>query len=852
MYLLEIFKGLRATALGKISMILKKKSQYPQGLRLCIRNFPNTEKINATSYSVHSYKRLNYFKCNLCGKMTIYNINNACTDAKCQGKLIPVVDVDSITDNNYYRKEYMNRAIEKIDCREHTAQMNSDEAKAIQNDFKNKKLNIISCSTTFEMGIDLGGLNTVYMRNVPPTPANYAQRAGRAGRRADTSAYILTFCSLSSHDFTYFDEPPAMIKGLVDPPYFLIDNDKIILRHITAAVLSVYFRKNPTEFASVDNFINLDVIGHLLSYIQSKPQELGNYIDHYILESQDLINKYGNFKWTNYLCRPENPLYKMKTGLEEEMQLLKEAYEYEKATENHDAAKKAQEALRVFKEDSSLVTSLTKYNVIPGYGFPIDTVNLFIWDQQSEDMDSHYNLSRNLPIAISEYAPDSEVIVDGKKYTSRYLMIPKKANALPTTQYVECDNCHQKNLAPQSVMGHFKQGDTCVYCGTPLVLNNGKLKSFVTPIYGFVADKRNKATRRIKPAKTYASDVFYVGKGIQNGDSISINNVVTLTEFKDEQLLVMNENRFFTCDLCGYSVLEKAEDKKNRVPHIIANHETFRGDPCSNNKLNPVSLGHTYSTDVIKIEFSNILEMQDEETALSVLYALLSGISIAYTIEREDINGIIFRKNITKPYSLILFDAVPGGAGHVKRLKESGSVEKIIRAALKKVENCECGLETSCYGCLRTYNNQKIHKHLIRGKAVDALRKILDALLDTKIKFSIVGVPHTEFTDAYSIQDFINDELLDEAENNIFTDLFAEIKLKGAEFPDGYWYTLKSSDGRKTIKPSFVWEQKKILLFEPTRENEYHFMINNQNYYHCYLMNNSFDVLSFVDDLLKQ
>lgn len=89
-----------------------------------------------------------------------------------------------------------------IVVKEHTAQLDRKKAKQYQQDFKNKKINILSCSTTFEMGIDIGDLETVFMRNVPPSPANYVQRAGRAGRRKDSAAYILTYCGTGSHDYT--------------------------------------------------------------------------------------------------------------------------------------------------------------------------------------------------------------------------------------------------------------------------------------------------------------------------------------------------------------------------------------------------------------------------------------------------------------------------------------------------------------------------------------------------------------------------------------------------------------------------------------------------------------------------
>jgi ATP-dependent helicase YprA (DUF1998 family) len=101
----------------------------------------------------------------------------------------------------------------------------------------------------------------------------------------------------------------------------------------------------------------------------------------------------------------------------------------------------------------------------------------------------------------------------------------------------------------------------------------------------------------------------------------------------------------------------------------------------------------------------------------STLYALLESVP-ALDIPQEDVDGAV-RYSTTGRASLVIFDAVPGGAGHAKRL--ASRLPDLARAALERVETCECGEETSCYSCLRSYRNQIWHDDLRRG---DALRLI--------------------------------------------------------------------------------------------------------------------------------
>jgi hypothetical protein len=112
----------------------------------------------------------------------------------------------------------------------------------------------------------------------------------------------------------------------------------------------------------------------------------------------------------------------------------------------------------------------------------------------------------------------------------------------------------------------------------------------------------------------------------------------------------------------------------------------------------------------------------DEPVARSTLYALLEG-TAALEIDRDDVDGTLYWLGKDAPPALVLFDAVPGGAGHAQRIAEH--LEAVFRSALARVATCECGPETSCYNCLRNYRNQPWHDRLSRGAAQATLEAVL-------------------------------------------------------------------------------------------------------------------------------
>ncbi|MEO0248834.1 MAG: DEAD/DEAH box helicase, partial [candidate division WOR-3 bacterium] len=191
--------------------------------------------------------------CDNCGRLHSHGFRGVCVRHSCPGSLREV-DISSLS-ANHYRSLYGSRLPGLMRVEEHTAQLEKDKAREFQRLFKAGEIDVLSCSTTFELGVDLGDLDSIFLRNVPPEPFNYAQRVGRAGRRRGHPGFAITFCRRGPHDLYHFADPERMLKGIIGAPMLRVCNPKIITRHIVAVALSQYFRTFPAKFHRVVDFI---------------------------------------------------------------------------------------------------------------------------------------------------------------------------------------------------------------------------------------------------------------------------------------------------------------------------------------------------------------------------------------------------------------------------------------------------------------------------------------------------------------------------------------------------------------------------------------------------------------------
>ena len=178
------------------------------------------------------------WQCDVCRRLSAVSLRGVCPTLGCAGRLVPA----RTDDDEHYRALYRQTAPVSLTAREHTAQWTGLEASDIQQRFLAGEVNVLSCSTTFELGVDVGALSAVLLRNMPPSTASYIQRAGRAGRRSDTAALVLTFAQRRSHDLSRYQAPEAMLTGQVRAPYVPLGNPRIDRRHAHSVALAAFFR----------------------------------------------------------------------------------------------------------------------------------------------------------------------------------------------------------------------------------------------------------------------------------------------------------------------------------------------------------------------------------------------------------------------------------------------------------------------------------------------------------------------------------------------------------------------------------------------------------------------------------
>jgi hypothetical protein len=677
------------------------------------------------------------FECSSCRRVTPYNIRGACPRYRCAGVLRPAT-----LDNGkreHFRSLYSHQRPIGMKVEEHTGQLSNQFAADVQQGFVDGNINTLSCSTTFELGVDLGEIRAVLMKNVPPSAANYAQRAGRAGRRTSSTALVTTFAQRRSHDLAFFANPSDLVNGVVQAPQISVSNVLIIRRHIHAVALAAYARyfsdmEGHWPLSVGEFFQDLDSNGQSVAqkfekWLRAKPTQLGESISR-IIDDRAMAGELGieNWGWVDdlyseselnekgWLRKAELVVNDALTSIdvlitEKGNEMAGEKPGTQKAKNLSKSIDRLQRQAKTIR-DRRLIDFLAQRVVLPKYGFPVDVASLDIWTPQSSE-GANVDLSRDLQIGILDFAPGSLTVANKRLWEANGLRIPPD-KALPEFHWRICKDCDTFRTLKDA------GNDTgCEVCGSFDV--RPQFRPAIIPAFGFLGKPSEEKPGESRPPKIGSLRSFFTEFSGQPPEEEMVwigSSQLSVRVGKEGLISVINQGTrnsgFEVCLTCGgarppsrkaFGRTTTAQPKPHKRPGL-SDHE------CKT-IMKTMVLGHQFRTDAIEVQLPGRVSYQAGESVLAALLAATQKLDIP----RDDVKGTTRASAGGQGRSLVIYDAVPGGAGYARALRDA--LPKLFDEATRIVSECACGEETSCYACLRTYSNQFVHDQLSRRAAMD-------------------------------------------------------------------------------------------------------------------------------------
>ncbi|HET9066735.1 MAG TPA: DEAD/DEAH box helicase [Gemmatimonadales bacterium] len=665
---------------------------------------------------------------------------------------------------------------------EHTAQLNTAQADEVFSKTEEHELlfqdvdlgedgtgherpaiDVLSCTTTMEVGIDIGSLSGVSLRNMPPARANYQQRAGRAGRRGNAVATVTAFGSADSHDEHYFSNPDQMIRGAVDDPLLTLDNSEIIRRHVTAYLLQRYHQdklptikpeSQPQLFAvlgSVADFKGSTKVlnrGDLKAWLNANEATLRAEVDAWLPQQFAAVER-GRL-------------------LEELVQMTMEpidaAIEFEPsagaapppaaapATVTTASTDTALEAPDEVGEENpgrdpaseNLLDRLLYRGVLPRYAFPTDVATFHVFDPVNSTMyrpSFQFTPSQGLTIALSQYAPGKEVWIGNKLWTSAAIYSPMRDDRyhawMARRLYYECGVCH---FARTETLKGGSRGETkdCEACGGIGTL--GPATQWLRPPgFAHPVGQPEGTTPDDVPAKSYATRAKLTAPTPAEASKWKQLNRRLRVHHTRQHLLVTNrgprEEGYTYCTKCG--LIEPTANPKGSVgaPHRKP-YPDLKEQMCpGGGATKGLALGTDFITDVllvaIRVEAPLTLVpgvLATDVGLRTICEAVTKAACARLELEANELQAE-YRPALTQggraglEAEIYIYDTLPGGAGFARRVGDLGL--PIFEDALKILEACPDSCDRSCYRCLRSYKNKFEHDLIDRHLGASLLRFVL-------------------------------------------------------------------------------------------------------------------------------
>lgn len=724
------------------------------------------------------------FRCRATGTLWPRNVLGWAPLRGCTGTLSEISQDDADRDPRWgrARREIIENPIFAMGLwgEEHSAQLSPQENKRRQLLFRDGARNLLSATTTMELGIDIGGLNGVLLGNVPPGRANHMQRAGRAGRRSDGSSVVATFARERAYDRQVFLGFRDFLKRPLRRPVVFLDRERFARRHLHAVLLAEFFA--PLQSAWVGAMDAYSNMGNLFgigpppkweSSSRTKPP--------WLLPAKGTSEAFLAF--LDGIRPLENPLRSRCQSISQETGLPITEDNWRAFVD--DAAKRFQEASSEWERDfrslrdawlevpehpleDGVTNERAKANSIryqiranceitviewfsdagflPRYGFPIHLQRLSVRRPREDDPAKSgtadgYRLERQSLLALGEYVPGAQVLVGGKIVESKGILKHwtevNKDEALGLNYWaLKCASGHEY-LAPS-------RGERCPECdGLP----QRDADQLMFPRFGYTTagwdppKPPGRRLDRVGEVKLTTADGFTLAAATRSErDFGGIQGLAAMyCEAGQGELLIRNAGvegyGFAVCTRCGFAMSEETKPGSKgapRLPKGFQDHPSIfsssaRTSCWKRRTVDPVLrhkvLAARETTDVLILDWPT-------EANEGALYSLGRALMLAgaklLEIDNREI-GLQLKPRTSDAYSLLFHDTAPGGAGHCfELLKLGGAWLTEARTTLYVSSTHDATCERACLECLLDFAGQ-FQAHLLdRRAALELLNAALE------------------------------------------------------------------------------------------------------------------------------
>lgn len=777
--------------------------------------------------------------CPKCGTPTTRTELDTCLNYSC-GSMTPE---ETDLETSYFYDLYTEPFESTVDivAGEHSGQVAGDKRKELESQFREgEDLNTIVCTPTMELGIDIGDLSNVYMRNVPPDPSNYAQRSGRAGRQNQASL-VTTFCGRGfgrgSHDQYFYQHPERIISGEISPPTFLLDNEDLVRSHIHALILETIdfklfgeiqqiLRIEPTED---DYRVKPDYRSDLEDAVESEREtviqavlaafelernhtEMGEWLTEEFIASEvdRFVDKFDDAfdPWRSEYARLWRERRRLNALLGTDQGDASDKRERDSIEERLSNMRSGELRFRTYQY-------LRNQGFLPNYGFPRESTTL-TFSSKEED------IQRDQTRAIKEFAPGNYVYYDGERFAVRYAR-PRTEETEPIMQTIRvCPECESILMGESG-----EQAAACPTCGESFDGTHPNPNGIELPDQH--AQPEEYITSDEEERRRQGYDINHYYERTDAADVYELNWSETETRLTYEgnaNIVIVNSGLRDSDDddLDGFALCSQCKrwlTSTNQIENHVDEENGCYANASAEDVQRDINLytqgGHDTVTFTTPLPESVDAD-QTEEFYHTLKEALYQGILVGFDLDEEELETFL------KPASgehgqrtIVVYETSEGGAGALNALMDEARLHHVSREAQTVLhgEADDDGCQRACYECLLSFYNQSEHELLDRILVLPWL----EGLSSADLSLISEGTRHGDTVQAETFE-----ALLDACDSSLEQAVLEAIRDGGHTLPDEAQYTVYDGD-EPVARPDFFYDQPgtpiAVFVDGPDHEKDY-------------------------------